>query len=337
MRCFPFSPHWLTRPLRQLIAGAGLFVAGALPQLGWAQAALPPAPALLAQPGYYRVRVGKVLVTALSDGTLPLPMRELLTTIPAAKIDSLLTRACLPTPGETSVNGYLVDLGTRLVLVDAGGGELLGPTAGHLLASLRAAGYQPAQVTDILLTHLHSDHTGGLVQGGQRVFPHAVVHLSQMEMTYGFSDASVQQAPAVAQPFFLASRPMLRPYQAAGKVQLFTAPATLFAGMRAVAAPGHTPGHTVYVLESQGQQLAFWGDVLHAVAVQLPQPAVSFRGDTDQAQSAATRRQDAAAAARQSCWVAGAHISFPGIGHVRATGKGYEWVPLNYSVNGTGQ
>ena len=337
MRCFSFSTHWLTRPLRQLIAGAGLFIAGALPQMGWAQAAPPLAPALLAQPGYYRVRVGKVLVTALSDGTLPLPMRELLTTIPAAKIDSLLTRACLPTPGETSVNGYLVDLGTRLVLVDAGGGELLGSTAGHLVASLRAAGYQPAQVTDILLTHLHSDHTGGLVRGGQRVFPHAVVHLSQVEMTYDFSAASVQQAPAVAQPFFLASRPMLRPYQAAGKVQLFTAPATLFAGMRAVAAPGHTPGHTVYVLESQGQQLAFWGDVLHAVAVQLPQPAVSFRGDTNQAQSAATRQQDAAAAARQSYWVAGAHISFPGIGHVRATGKGYEWVPLNYSVNGAGQ
>lgn len=338
MRFFPSLTYWLTRRLWQLVASAGLFVAGALPQSGWAQAAPATAAALLAQPGYYRVRVGTVLVTALSDGTLPLPMRELLTTIPAAEIDRQLTQARLPAPGETSVNGYLVDLGARLVLVDAGSGELLGPTAGHLLASLRAAGYQPAQVTDILLTHLHSDHTGGLVRGGQRVFPNAVVHLSQVEMTYCFSDASLQQAPAAAKPFFLASRPMLRPYQAAGKVQPFTGPTPLFAGMQAVAAPGHTPGHTVYVLESQGQQLAFWGDVLHAVAVQLPQPAVSFRGDTDQAQSALTRQQDAAvAAAGQRYWVAGAHISFPGIGHVRAADKGYEWVPLNYSINGTGQ
>ncbi len=157
-------------------------------------------------------------------------------------------------------------------------------------------------------------------------------------MTYCFSGARLQQAPAAAKPFFLASRPMLRPYQVAGKVQPFTGPTPLFAGMQAVVAPGHTPGHTVYVLESQGQQLAFWGDVLHAVAVQLPQPAVSFRGDTDQAQSAATRQQDAAAATTgQKHWVTGAHISFPGIGHVRAASRGYEWVPLNYSINGTGQ
>ncbi len=331
---FSFFLGW-PGPTRRLVVAASLLVAG-LPLAGWAQTA-PLAPALLAQPGYYRMRVGTVLVTALSDGTLPLPMRALLTTKTPAEVDRELTQAGLPAPSETSVNGYLIELGTRLVLVDAGGGELLGPTAGHLLAGLRAAGYQPAQVTDILLTHLHSDHTGGLVAGGQRVFPNATVHVSQVELAYCFSDASLRQAPAAAQPYFLASQPMLRPYQAAGRVQAFTGPTTLFPGMRAVAAPGHTPGHTVYVLESQGQQLAFWGDLLHAVAVQLPQPAVSFRGDTDQAASAASRQQDAAEAAQQGYWVALDHASFPGIGHVRATGQGYAWVPLNYSLNGTGQ
>ena len=297
----------------------------------------PAAPALLAQPGYYRIKIGAVLVTALSDGTLPLPMRNLLTNTTTAEIDRRLAQARLPSPGETSVNGYLVDLGTRLVLVDAGGGALLGPTAGHLLASLQAAGYQPAQVTDILITHLHSDHTGGLVAGGQRVFPNATVHLSQVELDYCFSDARLAKAPAAARPFFLAARPTLSPYVAADKVRAFTGPTTLFPGMRAVAAPGHTPGHTRYVLASQGQQLAFWGDVLHAVAVQLPQPAVSMRGDTDQPQAAATRQQAAADAAQKGYWVALAHASFPGIGHVRATGQGYEWVPINYSLTGMGQ
>lgn len=263
-------------------------------------------------------------------------MRKLLTNQPAAT-DRQLTQAELPAPIETSVNGYLLDFGTRLVLVDAGYGELLGSTAGHLLASLQAAGYQPAQVTDVLLTHLHSDHTGGLVAGGQRAFPNATLHLSQTELDYCFSDARLQRAPPAARPYFLAARPTVLPYQAASKVRAFTAPATLFPGLEAVAAPGHTPGHTAYVLTSQGQKIVFAGDILHAVAVQLPYPAVSMIGDTDQAQSATTRQQAAAEAARQGYWVALAHTSFPGIGHVRAAGQGYEWVPINYSVTGQGQ
>lgn len=336
-----FFPKWPASRRLPLLTLGLLLTIGGLPRAGRAQQAAtatpPPAPALLAQPGYYRVQVGAVLVTALSDGTLPLPMRKLLTNQPAAATDRQLTQARLTAPVETSVNGYLLDFGTRLVLVDTGYGELLGPTAGHLLASLQAAGYQPTQVTDVLLTHLHSDHTGGLVAGGQRAFPNATLHLSQTELDYCFSDARLKQAPPAAKPYFLAARPTVRPYQAAGKVQAFTAPATLFPGLEAVAAPGHTPGHITYVLTSQGQKMVFAGDILHMVAVQLPHPTVSMLGDTDQGQSAATRQQAAAEAARQGYWVALAHTSFPGIGHVRAAGQGYEWVPINYSVTGKGQ
>ncbi|AMJ67808.1 MBL fold metallo-hydrolase [Hymenobacter sp. PAMC 26628] len=313
-----------------LLLAAGCWAHGAAAQQ-------PAAPALLAQPGYYRMRLGAVLVTALADGTVPYPFRDILTHTTPAEVDRRLARADLTSPVEGSDNGYLLELGTRLVLIDTGAGDLLGPTTGHLLAGLRAAGYQPEQVTDVLLTHLHSDHAGGLVTGGQRVFPNATLHVSQADLDYCLSDARVQQAPASARPYFLAARAALVPYQAAGKVQAFTGAITLFPGLQAQPAPGHTPGHTSYVLASQGQKLAFLGDVLHAVAVQLPQPAVSLLGDTDQARSAATRQQAAADAARLGYWVALAHTSFPGIGHVRPAGQGYEWVPINYSLKGTGQ
>ena len=312
-----------------------LLVAGSWGPVAAQQA--PAGPPLLAQPGYYRMRLGTVLVTALADGTIMLPYRDILTHTTPAEVDRRLARAGLTSPVEASDNGYLLAMGKRLVLVDAGAGELLGPATGHLLAGLRAAGYQPEQVTDVLLTHLHSDHTGGLVAGGQRVFPNATVHVSQADLDYCLSDAQVQQAPAAARPYFLAARTTLKPYLAAGRVQAFTSPATLFPGLQAQPAPGHTPGHTMYVLQSQHQTLAFWGDVLHAVAVQLPEPAVSLRGDTDQDRSAATRQRAAADAARLHYWVALAHVSFPGIGHVRPAGKGYEWVPINYSLTGTGQ
>ena len=290
-----------------------------------------PAAALLAQPGYYRLRVGAVVVTALSDGTVQLPLQLLLTHTTPAATAKTLARAGLGSPTETSVNAYLIQLGNRLVLVDTGYGETGGPTVGHLLASLRAAGFQPEQVTDVLLTHLHTDHFGGLLTGGQRTFPAATVHLSQLEADY---DADLAQAPAAAKPFVQAARATLAPY-AADKVKTFAGSATLFPGLRAVAAPGHTPGHSFYVLESQGQQLAFWGDLLHAVAIELPQPSIGFP-DTSPQQTTASRQQAFPDATRQGYRVALAHAPFPGIGYVRAAGTGYEWVPINYSLGASG-
>lgn len=309
-----------------------LLAAGLVAPPAAAQTAPAPAPAWLAQPGYYRLRVGEVVVTALSDGTLLLPQAVLTHITPAA--DKVLTRAGLSNPIETSVNAYLIQLGSRLVLVDTGCGELVGPTVGHLLISLRNAGFQPEQVTDVLLTHLHSDHFGGLLHEGQRTFPNATVHLSRLEADY---EADLAQAPAGAKPFVQAARATLSPYVAAGQVATFAGSTTLFPGLRAVAAPGHTPGHTLYQLESQGQQLAFWGDLLHVVAVQLPQPLVGFLNDTNPPQTTASRQQAFPDAARQGYLVALAHAPFPGIGYVRAAGAGYEWVPVNYSLGALGQ
>ena len=121
-------------------------------------------------PGYYRMMLGNFEVTALSDGTVDLKIEDLLTNTTAAKIRSALARAHLKDPVETSVNTYLVNTGSKLVMIDAGAGVFFGPTLGKLIANLKASGYQPEQVDEIYITHMHSDHVGGLVDGDKIAF-----------------------------------------------------------------------------------------------------------------------------------------------------------------------
>jgi glyoxylase-like metal-dependent hydrolase (beta-lactamase superfamily II) len=127
-------------------------------------------------PGFYRLMLGDFEVTALSDGTNMLAAAKLLQGDPA-RIEEALKRNYLGDFVETSHNSFLVNTGTKLVLIDAGAGSLLGPTTGYLLTNLRASGYRPEQVDEIYLTHLHVDHVGGLVAEGERVFPNAVVRV----------------------------------------------------------------------------------------------------------------------------------------------------------------
>jgi len=297
-----------------------------------------PVPAMQAQPGYYRLKMGDVNITALSDGTVPLDTHPLLLSITAAQTDKLLAAGYQRNPVEASVNAYIIELGSRLVMVDAGTGELLGPTLDRLTTSMRAAGYQSEQFTDILVTHIHSDHTGGLTAGTRRVFPNATLHISQVEADFWLSEANAQN-PAYArlQHWFAEAHAKVDPYVKAGKVQFFVGDGPLLPGIRTVAAHGHTPGHTFYVLESQGQKLVFWGDVVHVAAVQFPHPEVTVTFDVDPQLAATVRQQAFADAARHGYWVALDHVSFPGIGHVRAAVAGYEWQPLNYSTLATDQ
>jgi len=118
----------------------------------------------------------------------------------------------------------------------------------------------------------------------------------------------------------------------ADRFKAFAGATELFPGIRAVAAPGHTPGHTVYAIESKGQKLVLWGDLMHVASVQFPKPAVTIAFDVDSPAAAVQRRKAYADAAKGRYLVAAAHLPFPGIGHLRAEGKGYAWVPLTYNT-----
>jgi glyoxylase-like metal-dependent hydrolase (beta-lactamase superfamily II) len=164
------------------------------------------------------------------------------------------------------------------------------------------------------------------------VFANAVVRAARQEADFWLSKAHMDAAPADGKAGYQGAMDMLNPYVAAGRFKSFTGDTELVPGIRAVATPGHTAGHSVYVIESKGQKIILWGDLMHVAAVQFPTPSVTIRFDTDSVEAAAQRKKIFADAAAQGYWVGGAHLSFPGIGHIRTAGSGYEYVPANYGV-----
>jgi glyoxylase-like metal-dependent hydrolase (beta-lactamase superfamily II) len=232
-------------------------------------------------PGYYRMMLGDFEITALSDGTVGLEVERLLQRASVARIRAALAKRYLKDPVETSVNGYLVNTGGKLVLIDAGAGSLFGPTLGKLVASLRAAGYTPEQVDEIYIAHMHPDHVGGLVADSKIVFPNAIVRADQKEADHWLSEKAMMAAPEDARDFFKGAMASMGPYAAAGKFKAFDGATDLVPGIRALPAPGHTPGHTIYAIESKGERMIAWGDLMHVAAVQFPVPEITIAFDVD--------------------------------------------------------
>ncbi|MFS8974133.1 MBL fold metallo-hydrolase [Cupriavidus necator] len=284
-------------------------------------------------PGYYRMKLGKFEITALSDGTVNVPIGKLLKHASHKHIASLQARSYQSTEPETSVNAFLINTGQHLVLVDTGAGGLFGPgVGGKLPDNIRAAGYQPEQIDAVLLTHIHVDHSGGLAVDGKAVFPNAVVYVDRRDADFWLNPANAARAAAGQRHNFAQSEAVFAPYLKANKVRPFDGEQELFPGIRPVRMPGHTPGHAFYEISSEGQRLQLWGDTIHAQHVQFPEPGVAIDFDVDSTAAVKMRKRAMADAAANGYWVGAAHISFPGLGHVRRQGKGYAWVPAGYSM-----
>lgn len=282
-------------------------------------------------PGYFRFMLGQFEVTALSDGTLQLPIADILTNLTPAKAKQALARSFLTNPVETSVNAYLINTGDRLVLIDTGAAGLFGPTLGKLRANLIASGYRSDQVDEIYITHMHPDHIGGLMLSGMAAFPNAIVRVEQRDADHWLSAKNLEQAPEQAKQFFSGPINSLQPYVDVGRLKPFDGDTQLLPGIRAIVTRGHTPGHSIYQVESQGQKLLLWGDLMHAAAIQFDTPGVTIQYDTDNKAAAQQRKKAYAEAAAQGYLIGAAHISFPGLGHLRTQGKGYTFVPMNYT------
>jgi glyoxylase-like metal-dependent hydrolase (beta-lactamase superfamily II) len=285
------------------------------------------------QAGFYRMKIGALDVVALSDGTAGFDVLALLSRPKEA--EKLLAKAGVKSPLEASINAYLIQLGQRQILVDAGSGELMGPKLNKVPASLKAVGVTPEQITDILLTHIHPDHSGGLTVGGRRVYPNAAVHLDKRELAFWTDKSIGEKLPEPSRSFFQTVEASVGPYVASGQIRTFDGATQLFPEIRAIPAYGHTPGQAFYAVESNDQKLVFLGDTLHAPDVQFDAPSITIQFDIDPKRAAIVRKQVFDDAAKNGYLVAFAHMYFPGVGNVRKNGNRYRWVPVPYTNDAT--
>jgi glyoxylase-like metal-dependent hydrolase (beta-lactamase superfamily II) len=211
----------------------------------------------------------------------------------------------------SAVNTFLIKTANQIVVVDTGFG-------GAIFSSMKTLGVDAGQVDAVLITHMHGDHINGLQKDGTALFPKATVYLAQQERDFWVKPGTPAEAA-------------LAPYR--GRVKTFlpaelgATAADLIPGIKAIASFGHTPGHTSYLVESEGKQLIIWGDLMHVGPIQFPLPEQSVSFDTDPVAAAATRRKILAYAAANNAAIGGMHLVYPAIGTVAVEGTGYRFVP----------
>lgn len=316
---------------RSLLKGAASAIFAApfvAPAVAFAKAPL----AATQAPGFYRLMVGKMEVTALSDGVIALPLAKIYTNTTPEHAAKVLQDAFLPEETPTSVNAFLVNTGDRLVLIDAGTGAYLGPSLGRLVANIEASGYKTADIDDVILTHIHTDHSGGLSADGKRVFANATLHVNAREAAFWLDAAKAKAAPEALRKGYAEAKESIQPYIDAGKFETFGDNAAPVPGLGSILYAGHTPGHSAVVLESDGQKIVFWGDITHGDILQFDEPDVAIEFDVDQKAAVVARDLAFRQAVEGRYLVAGAHIAFPGIGHVRTDSTNYDWLPVNYTA-----
>lgn len=276
-------------------------------------------------PGVQRRRFGDFIVTALSDGFIMLPPGAVLG-VSVADSDALYRSAGRRPPCRTAINAYLVQSPGTTVLVDAGSGGFMGPHLGMVPANLQSAGVPPGEIDLILVTHMHTDHVGGLLTDERKpAYPRAKVMICASELAYWSDRRNYDSSPESTRDSFDVAALILTAYD--GRIDTFDGSADVVAGIKALPLNGHTPGHTGYEIGSGLNSLIIWGDVSHAPELQLKHPELTVIFDVDPEQAIVSRRRIFEHAVKEDIIVAGMHMPFPGFTRIAQSGDAYVSFP----------
>jgi glyoxylase-like metal-dependent hydrolase (beta-lactamase superfamily II) len=283
-------------------------------------------------PYFYRFKLGDAEATIVSDGTLPLgdPHKNF-TGLAPAEMDKQLTDNFLPANNAVlEQNVLILNTGSQLVLFDTGMGsvKLFGPTTGKLLATMKQAGIDPKDIDAVVMSHAHIDHCGGcMADDGSRHFPNAQYYISQADYDYWTDESKV---PSQFKPFLDAARKNLVPNR--DRMVFFKDGQEFLPGIQAIAAPGHSVGHTIFMISSGGQNLSYIGDLTHHPVLLMQKPLTEFMYDTDPKQSAQTRVRLLSMLAANRIPILAYHFAWPGIGHVAKEGEGFRYYPVGMKM-----
>jgi len=271
-------------------------------------------------------QVGEVTLTTLSDGYFQIPLEHLIVNAPMEKVLEVQQSALRSNQPRLDVNAYLVRSPHHgPVLIDTGGGSQLMASMGRLPSALKAAGVSLDSIETVLLTHLHGDHCGGLVDaGGKASFPNAELILHRAEAAF-WLESNLDEVPD--RKTFEFVRHMLAPY--ASRTRLIEG-GEVVPGIHALPLPGHTPGHTGYRVGSGPSSVFIWGDIVHVPAVQSALPDAGTAMDVDPALAVKTRKETFKQAAEEGILIAGMHMEFPGLAQLKSEGDGYRFVAAQW-------
>jgi glyoxylase-like metal-dependent hydrolase (beta-lactamase superfamily II) len=266
--------------------------------------------------------VGDFTVTAVSDGVLYSNHDVIL--IDKAESERL-TGIPYGQPVPLDVNCFLIRHGGRLMISDAGSGHTMGPTLGKLPQNLRAAGIAPEDIEIILLTHLHPDHSLGLVdEAGKAVFPKAELFMHEIEAAFWLDRTPQATDSERVQRGTKAQRIVTAPYR--DRIRRIK-DGEVLPGISARLRPGHTPGHTNWLIQSGAERLLMWGDIVHLASVQMQRPDATLVFDVNPDVARASRQSVLEEVTAEGITVAGAHLPAPGFGRVTRVGDGYSFAP----------
>ena len=317
---------------RNLLLGASAATAGSLVTAGSASAK---APLQGTEPvNYRRVKLGAFEVTTVADGYVAVPkVHPIFGNDQKPEDVSAYMQANFLPADKMAIpfTPVVVNTGNEVILFDTGNGAGRGPTRGHLVNSLAAAGFKPEQIDVVVITHFHPDHIGGIMNGDKSVFPNARYFAGEAEYNFWTSKKLAGSSDKKMQGRVKLVNAKVKPV--AEKITFIKDGKDVVSGITALATFGHTPGHMAFNIESNGQRLVLWADACNHYVASLQKPEWHVIFDMDKADAIRSRKKILGMVAADKVPATGYHMPFPAIGYVEQQGEAFRWVPHSYQLD----